>query len=132
MGRGFSWACSTPRPKQEARLLPSEAGPALCGIDGQSRQAGSISSPQPLEPSDKAAAKTRGEKKGRAPIGAGGDELQLSRAVRALVERHAAGEYTRAKALPEESPFGRSHTLRSERLRQPAGEFKDGKVGDVR
>ena len=25
-----------------------------------------------------------------------------------LVERHATGEYTRAKALPEESPFGRS------------------------
>ena len=76
--------------------------------------------PQPLEPSDKAAAKTLGEEKGRAPIGAGGDKLQFSGAVKALVERHAGGEYTRAKAPPGESPFGRSQTLKSERLRQPA------------
>jgi hypothetical protein len=58
--------------------------------------------------------------KWRAPIGAGGDELQLSRAVRALVVRHDAGEYTRAQARPGDSPFGRSQTLESERLRQPA------------
>ncbi len=76
--------------------------------------------PEPLEPSDKTTAKTLGEEKGRGPIGAGGDELQLSRAVRALIERHDAGEYTRDKAPPGESPFGRSQTLKSERLRQPA------------
>ncbi len=57
---------------------------------------------------------------GRAPIGAAGDELQLSRPVRALVERPDAGEYTRAQAPPGESPFGRSQTLKNERLRQPA------------
>jgi hypothetical protein len=38
-----------------------------------------------------------------------------------LVERHAAGEYARAKALPKESPFGRSQTLKSDRLRMRAG-----------
>jgi hypothetical protein len=38
-----------------------------------------------------------------------------------LVERRAAGEHTRAKALPEDGPFGRSQTLKSNRLRQPAG-----------
>jgi multidrug efflux pump subunit AcrA (membrane-fusion protein) len=37
-----------------------------------------------------------------------------------LVERHAGGEYARAKPLPEESRFGRSQTLKSDRLRQPA------------
>jgi len=37
-----------------------------------------------------------------------------------LVERHAAGGYARAKALPEESPFGRPQTLKSDPLRQPA------------
>jgi hypothetical protein len=37
-----------------------------------------------------------------------------------LVELPAAGDYTRAKALPEESPFQRSRTLESNRLRQPA------------
>ncbi len=57
---------------------------------------------------------------GRAPIGAAGDELQLSRAVRALGERHDTREFTRAKVPAGESPFGRSQTLRSERLRQPA------------
>jgi hypothetical protein len=46
--------------------------------------------------------------------------LQFARAVSALVERHAAGEYTLDNAWLEESPFGRSQTLRSERLRQPA------------
>jgi hypothetical protein len=48
--------------------------------------------------------KTLGEEKGRPPIGAGADEFQLFRAVSAPVERRAAGEYTRAKAFPEESP----------------------------
>ncbi len=88
--------------------------------------------PQPLEPSDKAAAKTLGEEKGRAPIGAGGDKLQFSRAVKALVERHAGGEYTRAKAPPGESPFGRSQTLKSERLRQPASLLMKIKCSDFR
>jgi hypothetical protein len=36
-----------------------------------------------------------------------------------LVKQLAAGEDTRAKALPEESPFGRSQTLKSNRPRQP-------------
>jgi hypothetical protein len=31
----------------------------------------------------------------------------------------AAGEYARAKALPKESPLGRSQTRKSDRLRQP-------------
>ena len=38
-----------------------------------------------------------------------------------LVERYTAGEYTRAQALPEGSPCGRSQTPKSDRLRQPAG-----------
>ncbi len=46
-----------------------------------------------------------------APIGAAGVDLHFSRAVRALVKQHAAGEYTRAKAPPGESPFGRSPRL---------------------
>ena len=36
-----------------------------------------------------------------------------------LVERHAAGEPTRANALTEGGPFGKPHTLKSDRLRQP-------------
>jgi hypothetical protein len=32
---------------------------------------------------------------------------------------HAAGEYARAKSLPEEHPSGRSQTLKDDRLRQP-------------
>ena len=35
-------------------------------------------------------------------------ELPLSRAVNALVERHAAGEYPRGNALPEGSPLGKA------------------------
>jgi hypothetical protein len=60
---------------------------------------------QLLERLDKKTAKMLGEEKGRPPIGAGGDKLQLSQAVSALVERHGAGEYTPENALPEESPF---------------------------
>jgi len=45
-----------------------------------------------------------------------------------LVERHTAGEYTRAKALPKESPFGRSQTLKSNRLRQPANRARANQV----
>ena len=63
------------------------------------------------------------ERKRGAPISAAGDELQLSRAVRTLVERHDARDYTRAKAPPRESPFGRSQTLKSERLRHPRNTF---------
>ncbi len=37
-------------------------------------------------------------------------DLQLCRALRALVERHDAGEYARPKGPPVESPFGRSQT----------------------
>ncbi len=55
----------------------------------------------------------------REKVEKGGDEWQLSRAVRALVERHDAGESARAQAPPGESPFETSQTLRSERLRQP-------------
>jgi hypothetical protein len=76
--------------------------------------------PHLLERLDKTTGKTLGEEKGRPPISAGGDELQFSRAVSALVVRHAAGEYTLDNAWPEESPFGRSLTPKSERLRQPA------------
>ncbi len=47
-------------------------------------------------------------------------DLQFCRPVRALEERHDAGKYTWAEAPPGESPFGRSQTLESERLRQPA------------
>jgi hypothetical protein len=36
-----------------------------------------------------------------------------------LEELPADKEYTRAKALPEESALGRSQTLQSDRLRQP-------------
>lgn len=35
------------------------------------------------------------------------------------VERDAAGKYARAKALPKGGPFGRSQTLKGDRLRQP-------------
>lgn len=66
--------------------------------------------PQLLERLDKTTAKTLGEEKGRPPIGTGGDEWQLSRAVSALVERHATGEYT----------LGESQTPKSRGLRQPA------------
>jgi hypothetical protein len=35
-----------------------------------------------------------------------------------LVKRHAAGDHTRDNAVPEESPRGRSQTLKTDRLRQ--------------
>jgi hypothetical protein len=45
------------------------------------------------------------------------------------VKRHAAGEYTLENALPEESPFGRSQTLKSHRLRPPiATSKKEGRL----
>ena len=47
-----------------------------------------------LDPLNKTTAKPLGEEEGRPPIGTGGDELQLPRAVSALVEWHTAGEYT--------------------------------------
>ena len=68
---------------------------------------------------DKAAAKTLREEKGRAPVSAGGDELQLPRIVMPPVERHDAGEYTCPKASPPENPFGRSQTPQNRGLRQP-------------
>ena len=37
-----------------------------------------------------------------------------------LKKRHAAGDNTCDNAVPEESPFGRSQTLKIDRLRQPA------------
>jgi len=49
-----------------------------------------------------------------------------------LVELPAAGEYTRAKALPEESLFGRSQTLKSDRLRQPAKKALDAKLAKTK
>jgi hypothetical protein len=76
--------------------------------------------PHLLDPLHKTAAKMFGEEKGRPPIGAGGDELQLSRAVSALVKRHPAGEYTLGKSLPQDAPFGRSQTSQIRGLRQPA------------
>jgi hypothetical protein len=70
-----------------------------------------------------------GEEKGRPPIGAGGDELQLSRAVSALVKRHTLGEYTLGKSLPQDAPFGRSQTSKIRGLRQPASSL--GQCGVV-
>jgi hypothetical protein len=55
---------------------------------------------------NKTAAKALGEEKGRAPIHAGSNELQLPRAVGTLVEWHTAAEYTLKKALAEQSPLG--------------------------
>ena len=54
--------------------------------------------------SGKATGKTLRKDKGRPPIGVGSSEWEVSWAVRALVERRAAGEYTHAKVLAEESP----------------------------
>ena len=66
--------------------------------------------PHFLDPLNKTTAKPLGKEKGRPPIGTGGDELQLSGAVSALVEWYAAGEYTLENALPKDGPFGRSQT----------------------
>jgi hypothetical protein len=53
------------------------------------------------KPLDKA--KEIREEKGRAPIGADGDELKFTWAVNAVVEGHGAGEYTLDGARPEEN-----------------------------
>jgi hypothetical protein len=37
-----------------------------------------------------------------------------------IAEWTAAGEHARAQSLPEQRPFVRSQTLKSDRLRQPA------------
>ena len=58
--------------------------------------------PQVRQCFHKAAAKTLREEKGRTPVGAGGVELQLSRTVMALVERHDA-ESIRRPPVREES-----------------------------
>lgn len=47
------------------------------------------------------------------------DELTV--ALRRLAQQRAAGEYTRAKVLPEEIPSGRSQTPKGDCLRQPPG-----------
>jgi hypothetical protein len=60
--------------------------------------------PNLFDPLNKTAAKALGEEKGRAPIHAGSNELQLPRAVGTLVEWHTAAEYTLKKALAEPSP----------------------------
>ena len=45
---------------------------------------------------------------------------ELTAHPRHFIERHSAGEYAQAIALPEESPFGRLQTLKGNRLSQPA------------
>ncbi len=61
-----------------------------------------VEGPQVGQGFHKAAAKTLREEKGRTPVGAGGDELQLSRTVMALVERHDV-ESIRRPPVREES-----------------------------
>ena len=72
-----------------------------------------------VEPLDKATAKTLGEEKLRLKIGAGSDELQLTRAVNALVEGHAAGEYTLACPCRKRESLRESADPTERGLRQP-------------
>jgi hypothetical protein len=62
--------------------------------------------PHFLGPLNKTTAKPLGEEKGRPPTGTGVDELQLPRAVSALVEWHPAREYALKNAMPEMVPSG--------------------------
>ena len=68
---------------------------------------------------DKTTAETRGEEDGRPAVGAGGDELEMARGVKALVEGHGAVEYTLDDPRPKESPLG-SQTPQNRGLRQQA------------
>ena len=79
----------------------------LCGIKQEMEVIGHEHPADEPEPQvgqcfHKAAAKTLREEKGRTPVGAGGDELQLSRTVMALVERHDV-ESIRRPPVREES-----------------------------
>jgi len=48
-----------------------------------------------------------GKENGRPPVGAGGDELQFTRAVSAMVDGHAGFEYTRGDGLSGRGSWGR-------------------------
>jgi hypothetical protein len=49
-------------------------------------------------------------------------ELPLSRAVNAILEHHAAGEFTQGNALPEGIPFGESQTPKNRGSAPASGE----------
>ena len=76
--------------------------------------------PHLVKPLDKAAPKAIREEKRRAAIGAGGDELEFTGTVNAVVEGHGAGEYTLDGAGPEENVPSGSQTPKDGCLRQPA------------
>jgi hypothetical protein len=76
--------------------------------------------PHLVKPLDKAAPKAIGEEKGRAVIGAGGDELEFTGTVNAVVEGHGGGEYTLYGVGPEENVPSGSQTPKGRSLRQPA------------
>ena len=51
--------------------------------------------PDFLEAPDEVVAEAWGKENGRPPVGAGGDELQFTRAVSAMIDGYAGFEYTR-------------------------------------
>ena len=57
--------------------------------------------PDFLEALDEVLAEAWGKENGRPPVGAGGDELQFTRAVSAMVDGHAGFEYRRGDGLGE-------------------------------
>jgi hypothetical protein len=59
--------------------------------------------PDLVKPLHKAAAKAIGEGKGRAAMGAGGDELKFTGIVNAALEGHGAGEYALGDMDPKEN-----------------------------
>jgi hypothetical protein len=73
-----------------------------------------------LKALDKAALKTIREENRRAAVGAGGNELEFTGTVKALVDGHGAGEYTLGSAGPEENVPSGSQTPKKGCLRQPA------------
>jgi hypothetical protein len=44
---------------------------------------------------------------------------------RQLTKQHAAGDHSLDNPVPEKSPFGRSQTLETDRLRQPTATESD-------
>jgi hypothetical protein len=54
------------------------------------------------------------------------DLWELTANLTRIAEWPVAGEFARAKSLPEHRPFGRSQTPKSDRLRQPLSARKAG------
>jgi hypothetical protein len=63
------------------------------------------------------------------PLGVAAGRWTLPRAVRTLVKRHPAGEYTLGNCLPQDARFGRSQTPKTRGRRQPAQEFRHFSAG---